>query len=191
MASPWSFPWPSFCSLRSSSLPCRLFLNTLGAPSRVRVSAPNQLHPLLGWCLTFAARCLTPRSSRAPTAGHAGPLGGTLYIFANRAKPACRSGQLNSNVRPHTNPRTACRCSGNSVQCTPTSAATALINSKRWAAQARFSHSATGRRMCSRQCSVEGQLLRPRPDGRHEQPKQFRRLLSFCTSQTPRTTHVQ
>ena len=34
------------------------------------------------------------------TAGRLGPVGGTRYIFANRAKPPCRSGPLSSNVRP-------------------------------------------------------------------------------------------
>ena len=103
MASPWSCPWPSFCSLISSSPPCRLFLNIFGAPSLVRISAPNQLFPLLGWCLTFAARCLTPRSSRAPTAGHAGPAGGTRCIFASRARASHRRCRLNSNVRQREN----------------------------------------------------------------------------------------
>ena len=42
---------------------------------------------------------LTPRSSRAPTACHAGPAGGTLYIFANRARAPHRRCRLNSNVR--------------------------------------------------------------------------------------------
>ena len=42
---------------------------------------------------------LTPRSSRAPTACHAGPAGGTQYIFAIRARaPRCWC-RLNSNVR--------------------------------------------------------------------------------------------
>ena len=45
---------------------------------------------------------LTPRSSRAPTAGHAGPVGGTRYIFANRARASHRWCQLSSNVSPHT-----------------------------------------------------------------------------------------
>jgi hypothetical protein len=46
-------------------------------------------------------RRLTPRSSGAPTAGHQGPVGGTLYIFANRALASCRRRPLSSNVRPH------------------------------------------------------------------------------------------
>jgi len=33
------------------------------------------------------------------TAGQLGPVGGTRYIFATRAKPSCRSGPLSSNVR--------------------------------------------------------------------------------------------
>ena len=43
--------------------------------------------------------CLTPRSSRAPTACHAGPAGGTRYIFATRARASHRWCRLNSNVR--------------------------------------------------------------------------------------------
>ena len=43
--------------------------------------------------------CLTPRSSRAPTACHAGPVCGTLYIFAVRARASHRWCRLNSNVR--------------------------------------------------------------------------------------------
>ena len=46
-------------------------------------------------------RCLTPRSSRAPTACHAGPAGGTRYIFAIRARASHRWCRLNSNVRLH------------------------------------------------------------------------------------------
>ena len=49
-----------------------------------------------------AQRSLTPRSSRAPTACHAGPAGGTRYIFATRARASHRWCRLNSNVRPHT-----------------------------------------------------------------------------------------
>jgi len=70
-----------------------------------RLSAPKQLLPLVRCSPTIAARCLTPRSSRAPTAGHAGPVGGTLYIFANRARASHRWCRLNSNVRRHKPPR--------------------------------------------------------------------------------------
>ena len=60
-------------------------------------------------------RGLTPRSTGRATAGHLGPVGGTLYIFANRAKAACRSGPVNSNVRPHKRRSSeACRGSGGS-----------------------------------------------------------------------------
>ena len=51
--------------------------------------------------MSFARECrLTPRSSRAPTACHAGPAGGTRYIFATRARASHRWCRLNSNVRP-------------------------------------------------------------------------------------------
>jgi hypothetical protein len=55
--------------------------------------AVSPLHPV--------QRGLTPRSSRAPTACHAGPAGGTRYIFASRARASRRRCRLNSNVRPH------------------------------------------------------------------------------------------
>ena len=51
-------------------------------------------------CGVFAC-CLTPRSSGAPTAGHQGPAGGTLYIFASPGLASCRCRPLSSNVRPH------------------------------------------------------------------------------------------
>ena len=51
------------------------------------------------WLRLRGKWCLTPRSSRAPTACHAGPAGGTLYIFANRARAPHRRCRLNSNVR--------------------------------------------------------------------------------------------
>jgi len=60
-------------------------------------------------------RGLTPRSTGRATAGHLGPVGGTLYIFANRAKASCRSAPVNSNVRPHKRRSSeACRGSGGS-----------------------------------------------------------------------------
>jgi len=45
--------------------------------------------------------CLTPHSTGRATAGHLGPVGGTLYIFANRAKASCLRAPVNSNVRQH------------------------------------------------------------------------------------------
>ena len=64
--------------------------------------AGHQGLPLFG-CLPpvlhCARRCLTPRSSRAPTACHTGPAGGTRYIFATRARASHRWCRLNSNVR--------------------------------------------------------------------------------------------
>ena len=52
--------------------------------------------------------CLTPRSSRAPTACRAGPAGGTRYIFAIRARASHRRCRLNSNVRRHQNHPPVC-----------------------------------------------------------------------------------
>jgi len=48
--------------------------------------------------------CLTPRSTGRATAGHLGPVGGTRYIFANRAKASCLRTPVTSNVRPQNNP---------------------------------------------------------------------------------------
>ena len=48
---------------------------------------------------TTAARCLTPRSSGAPTAGHQARSGGAQYIFASPGVASCRRRPLSSNVR--------------------------------------------------------------------------------------------
>jgi hypothetical protein len=47
-----------------------------------------------------AQRCLTPRSSGAPTAGHQARAGGTVYIFTGPGLASCRRRPLSSNVRP-------------------------------------------------------------------------------------------
>ena len=61
-------------------------------------------------------RGLTPRSSRAPTAGHAGRVGGTLYILANPARASHRWCRLSSNVRPrNSHPMEAVSCFGNAT----------------------------------------------------------------------------
>ena len=65
-----------------------------------RVSAPNLLLLYFVYILTTAARCLTPRSSGAPTAGHQARSGGTQYIFASPGLASCRRSPLSSNVRP-------------------------------------------------------------------------------------------
>ena len=49
--------------------------------------------------LIAALRCLTPRSSGAPTAGHQARAGGTRYIFTGPGLASCRRSRLNSNVR--------------------------------------------------------------------------------------------
>ena len=74
-----------------------------------RVSAPKLLRLLFAGTATTAARCLTPRSSRAPPACHAGPAGGTRYIFASRARASHRWRRLNSNVRQRRVRMVACR----------------------------------------------------------------------------------
>ena len=68
------------------------------------MSAPKWLLPHLACTATTAVRCLTPRSSRAPTTCHAGPAGGTRYILASRARASHRRCQLNSNVRQRKEP---------------------------------------------------------------------------------------
>jgi hypothetical protein len=45
---------------------------------------------------------LTPRSSRAPTAGHQAQATGTVYIFRGLGLASHRWVRLSSNVRPHT-----------------------------------------------------------------------------------------
>ena len=110
-----------------------------------------------------------------------------MYIFCGPGLASHRRCRLTSNVRPHTNPSAPSRRFGNSVQCTRTSAATVHVNSKSWAAPSRFGRRTTGRMRYSRQSSVAGQALRPRPDGRQEQPRQSCTLLSLCASTTPRS----
>ena len=53
-----------------------------------------------------ARRCLTPRSSGAPTAGHQARSAGTVYIFCCPGLASCRRRPLSSNVRQrkHTPP---------------------------------------------------------------------------------------
>ena len=56
-------------------------------------------------------RCLTPRSSGAPTAGHQARSGGTRYIFASPGLASCRWRPLSSNVSPITRFMRAATCS--------------------------------------------------------------------------------
>ena len=64
-----------------------------------RVSAPKLLLLHFACTATTAARCLTPRSSRAPTASPQARSGGALYIFASPGLATHRRCRLNSNVR--------------------------------------------------------------------------------------------
>ena len=76
---------------------------SLVSAERLAILVLRQSHSPQSHASSFSAAvqcCLTPRSSRAPTACHAGPVGGTLYIFANRARAPHRWCWLNSNVRP-------------------------------------------------------------------------------------------
>jgi len=67
------------------------------ASRKVPASNPTTL-PTVGGC------CLTPWSTGRATASHLGPVGGTLYIFANRAKAPCLRPPVTSNVRRHRKP---------------------------------------------------------------------------------------
>ena len=49
---------------------------------------------------TQSHRCLTPRSTGAPTAGHQAQAGGTRYIFTGPGLASCRRRPVTSNVRP-------------------------------------------------------------------------------------------
>ena len=55
-----------------------------------------------------ATRCLTPRSSGAPTAGHQARSSGTRYMFASPGLASCRRRPLSSNVRQRRVPVLAC-----------------------------------------------------------------------------------
>ena len=48
---------------------------------------------------TWSHRCLTPRSTGAPTAGHQARAGGTRYIFTVPGLASCRRRPVTSNVR--------------------------------------------------------------------------------------------
>ena len=95
-------------------VPCRLLLvpteparpgfKLSQAPVPARVSAPKLLLPHFASTSTTAARCLTPRSSGAPTAGHQARSGGTQYIFASPGPASCRRRPLSSNVRRRSPP---------------------------------------------------------------------------------------
>ena len=74
-----------------------------------RVSAPKLLLLHLACTATTAARCLTPRSSRAPTACHAGHLAqGLRPILRQPPSAPHRRRQLSSNVRQRKVPLSAC-----------------------------------------------------------------------------------
>ena len=70
-----------------------------GSPCRRPPGVTGPWQARVGACR--AQRCLTPRSSGAPTAGHQGPPAGTVYIFCQQALASCRRRPLSSNVRHH------------------------------------------------------------------------------------------
>ena len=125
-------------------------------------------------CHVCHGRGLTLRSSGAPTAGHQGPVRGTVYIFSARAPASCRCCPLSSNVRLHE------MCVRNGVgspisvstSCGPNpvvSVAVQLVCRWRFApraeARSQFVHAATGGKSSSRQfqaCAlVRTNLMRP------------------------------
>ena len=88
---------------RNQSVPgFSLLRGTGGSTSTSGLGAAYLGGVFRGW-LTASAfeahRCLTPRSSRAPTAGHQARSGGTRYIFASPGLASHRRCRLNSNVR--------------------------------------------------------------------------------------------
>ena len=85
---------------------------TAGLHRGRRVSAPKLLLLLFACTFTTAARCLTPRSSGAPTAGHQARSGGTRYIFTALGLASCRCRPLSSNVRQRRVGVVACRQTG-------------------------------------------------------------------------------
>ena len=79
---------------------------TVGSAERAAPSAGHEEEHCLSRPAASARstqRSLTPRSNRAPTAGHQAPATGTVYIFCRRGLASHRRCRLNSNVRPHTN----------------------------------------------------------------------------------------
>ena len=72
------------------------------------MSAPKLLLLYFACTSTTATRCLTPRSSGAPTAGLQARSGGTRYIFASPGQTSCRRRPLSSNVRQRKVPVLAC-----------------------------------------------------------------------------------
>ena len=87
--------------MSAGSLSPRLAV-TAGHHHGLRVSAPKLLLLHFACTATTAARCLTPRSSRAPTACHTGhqALGLRPILRLLSSAPRCRC-RLNSNVRQH------------------------------------------------------------------------------------------
>jgi hypothetical protein len=106
-----------FSGLAQVSVQCSLASKARALTEHQKTSAQVALHlSRVGvapgshrWAGTTAAstareRCLTLRSTGHATAGHLGPVGGTRYIFANRAKASCRSAPVSSNVRHRNSP---------------------------------------------------------------------------------------
>jgi hypothetical protein len=87
--------WPVPCRRRHS-----LRLRFCHPPGGLRASVR-----LYRCRVVIHQRGLTPRSTGRATAGHLGPVGGTRYIVANRAKASCRRTPVNSNVRHQRNGR--------------------------------------------------------------------------------------
>ena len=87
-----------------TAAPCPAASLSLVSAERPAILVLRQSHLPRSHASGFSAAvqcCLTPRSSRAPTACHAGPVGGTQYIFASPGLASCRWLRLSSNVRQH------------------------------------------------------------------------------------------
>ena len=100
-SAPLEFIAPRTASRSAVALPAAAGYRPCSAVSRDGVAAVAGFQKRQ--TLLASHECgITPRSSGAPTAGHQARSGGTLYIFANRARAPHRWCRLNSNVMPHT-----------------------------------------------------------------------------------------
>jgi hypothetical protein len=84
------------------------------SPANFGIKAVAQVAPLGTGLSLSAKRCLTPHSSRAPTAKHHGRATVHVCFYCSAALALCRWCRLSSNVRPHQMPVTpaAVRASG-------------------------------------------------------------------------------
>ena len=73
-----------------------------GRREAVKLAGPSVTPSCAATCIALGAqshRCLTPRSTGAPTAVHQARAGGTRYIFTGPGLASCRRCPVTSNVR--------------------------------------------------------------------------------------------